>query len=209
MQYVLVNSGGEVATFPYSLAQLRKGNPKTSFPKVVSDALAETFGVYLVVDLPNPNSGSGFVDTRRSVPELVDGAWTLGWDTRPATAQETVDALAEGKASMLSELAAHRWSVETGGVTLGGSTVETTREAQAQIGSTYSALKDDLVASVEWKAQTGWLVMDLAAFTPIAAAVAQHVQASFAAERAVQAQIEALTAAELATFDIVAAFAAV
>lgn len=114
--------------------------------------------------------------------------------------------VADVRAELHKSLAAYRWETETGGVDLAGSQIETTREAQAQISSTYSALKDGLVATVEWKAATGWLVLDLVDFTPIAQAVATHVQACFSAEKTVSIQIDALTDAELAGFDVVSAF---
>lgn len=160
---------------------------------------------------PEEIAGAGFVavdpEPALGVNQVVtwgDGDWVVR-DKTPEEISAEHDAL---RAQLIADLAARRYQVEIGGVTFGGATVDTTREAQAQIASTYSALKDGLVSGVEWKAQTGWLVLDLAAFTPIATAVAQHVQASFAAERAVQDQIEALTDAELSGFDVAAAFVA-
>lgn len=40
-----VNQQGDVIQFPYSLTDLRRDNPATSFPKTISDELALSFGV--------------------------------------------------------------------------------------------------------------------------------------------------------------------
>jgi Domain of unknown function (DUF4376) len=186
--------GAYPAALPFRI-RLPDGRTRTNPASFTPEELADAG--FVAVD-PKPAPG---------VNQFVtwgDGDWVLH-DKTPEELADEHDAL---RAQLIAALAERRYAVEIGGVTFGGATVDTTREAQAQIGSTYSALKDGLVPGVEWKAQTGWLVLDLAAFTPIATAVAQHVQASFAAERAVQGQIEALTDAELAGFDVAAALVA-
>ncbi|MDE4304029.1 DUF4376 domain-containing protein [Phaeobacter gallaeciensis] len=164
-------------------------DPTTFTPAEIADA------GYVAAD-PKPTPGA----------DQVVSWGGSDWVVRTKTAEELAAEAEAARSVLNANLAAYRWDVETGGVDLGGSQIETTREAQAQISSTYSALKDGLVTSVEWKAATGWLVLDLSAFTPIAQAVATHVQACFAAERAVSTQIDALTDAELPGFDVVAAF---
>lgn len=107
-----------------------------------------------------------------------------------------------------ARLADIRWRKETGGVTLPiDQTIQTTREAQAQIASTYSSLKDGLVTAADWKAEGGWVSVTLNEFQPIAQAVAAHVQACFAAERQVSDQIEAAqTISELKALRLSAEF---
>ncbi|WP_083098497.1 DUF4376 domain-containing protein [Pseudophaeobacter leonis] len=189
---LFTKGGAKPAPMPFRI-RLPDGrtrtNPASFTPEEIADA------GFVAVD-PKPAPG---------VNQFVtwgDGDWVLH-DKTPEEITAEHDAL---RAQLIAELAAHRWAVETGGVTLGGAQIETTREAQAQIGSTYSALKDGLVSSVEWKAVTGWMALDLAAFTPIAQVVAAHVQACFSAERAVDMQVSALTDGELVGFDVVAAF---
>lgn len=115
--------------------------------------------------------------------------------------------LEEAQASMKRALAGERWDKETAGIDVDGQIIQTTREAQGQIASTYSALKDGLVASADWKADTGWVSVTLAEFEPIARAVAAHVQSCFSAEKVVSEQIDAATTVdELAQIDLGSAF---
>jgi hypothetical protein len=101
MTHVLIRNG-EVAAFPYSLAQLRKGNPQTSFPKKIPDAMAVSFGVYPVAVADRPAQQAGAVVERDAAPLLVDGAWMLGWSQRARTEAELAADLAarldEGRA---------------------------------------------------------------------------------------------------------------
>uniref|UniRef100_UPI00111C3BC5 hypothetical protein n=1 Tax=Pseudophaeobacter leonis TaxID=1144477 RepID=UPI00111C3BC5 len=101
MTYVLIKNG-EVAAFPYSLAQLRKSNSKTSFPKVISDALAATFGLYPVTVADRPAQQVGAVLERDAAPLLVAGEWVQGWSQRAKSETELAPDLAarldEGKA---------------------------------------------------------------------------------------------------------------
>jgi hypothetical protein len=97
-QFIRVSSG----QFPYTLAQLRKDNPQTSFPKKIPDALAASFGVYPVTVADRPAHQAGAVAERDAVPLLVDGAWMLGWHQRAKSETELAADLAarrdEGRA---------------------------------------------------------------------------------------------------------------
>jgi len=64
----------------YSIGQLRRDNPNTSFPKVPSDALLADWGVYpyTVQDQPTVDYLTQTL-TPTALTE-VDGAWTQGWD---------------------------------------------------------------------------------------------------------------------------------
>ncbi|MEQ3670206.1 DUF4376 domain-containing protein, partial [Pseudophaeobacter sp.] len=95
------------------------------------------------------------------------------------------------------------------GVTLpNGLSLRTDRETRASITEAVNALEAGLmVAPIPWKLEAGWVDLTHADLKGIASAVAAHVQVGFAAERAVQAQIEGAT--DLSAFDVSAAFAAV
>jgi hypothetical protein len=81
MTHVLIRNG-EVVTFPYTLAQLRKDNPQTSFPKKIPDAMAASFGLYPVAVADRPAQQAGMVVVRDAMPRLSEGAWVLGWSQR-------------------------------------------------------------------------------------------------------------------------------
>ncbi|MFZ3402922.1 DUF4376 domain-containing protein [Aeromonas salmonicida] len=107
-------------------------------------------------------------------------------------------------ASLLAEVAAKRWLVETGGIVVAGSPIQTDRESQAQLSNSVSSLKSGLISDTPWKtADNSFVLVTLTELEPIAQAVATHVRASFAAEEAHYTAIAALqTQAELDAYDI-------
>ena len=75
--------------YPYTLEQLRKDNPSVSFPKVMSDNLLESYGIYIVTQLNTPNINKRTQKyTANAAPTLVDGAWTIGWTTSNKSSDE-------------------------------------------------------------------------------------------------------------------------
>lgn len=107
-------------------------------------------------------------------------------------------------ASLLSDVAAKRWQVETNGITVTGTQIKTDRESQAQLISAYTSLKGGLIADTQWKAADGsFTLVTLAEIEPVAKAVVAHVRACFAAERSHNDAITLLqTQAELDAYDI-------
>lgn len=69
---------GAVAIYPYSIGQLRRHNPNTSFPKSIPTSMLEDYGVYSVAeaDAPSYNDATQRIQISDD-PELVDGVWTL------------------------------------------------------------------------------------------------------------------------------------
>lgn len=55
---MLVKIDGDNIVFPYTLYNLREDNPRTSFPRELSDELLEGFGVFRVDPAPVPNHDS-------------------------------------------------------------------------------------------------------------------------------------------------------
>lgn len=107
-------------------------------------------------------------------------------------------------ASLLSEVAAKRWAVETGGITIAGAQIKTDRESQSQLISVYASLNGGLIADTQWKSADGSFTMvTIAELEPVASAVAAHVRACFAAERSHNDAIALLqTQLELDAYDI-------
>lgn len=107
-------------------------------------------------------------------------------------------------ASLLADVAAKRWQVETGGILVAVHPIATNRESQAQLNSAYTSLKNGLIADTPWKAADGdFTLVTLAELEPVAQAVASHVRACFAAEQAHNEAISALqTQAELDAYDV-------
>ena len=112
------------------------------------------------------------------------------------------------RAALLTDLANIRWKHEVGGLTLpDGAIVRTDRETRAALTEAVNSLSNGLMqAPIAWKMAAGWTDLSQQDLEAITAAVSAHVQASFAAERAVQEQIEAQE--DLTGFDLQTAFTA-
>ena len=86
--YVKV-SNGAVEQYPYTLGNLRRDNPNTSFPKTPSGEMLADWGVYPVTlaDVPSVDDRTQKAIQDAS-PTLVDGSWTLGWTVESKTSEE-------------------------------------------------------------------------------------------------------------------------
>ena len=74
----------------YSIGQLRRDNPQTSFPKNIPDHVLADFDVYPLKETPKPT-----VDHTKNVAEGVpvqqDGQWVQAWNVTDATAEEIAE----------------------------------------------------------------------------------------------------------------------
>jgi len=86
--YVKITSGA-VDTFPYSMGQLRRDNPNTSFPRQIPNDMLAEYDVYPVTttDAPEYDDRTQRVE-QDTIPTFVDSNWTLGWTTTNKTAEE-------------------------------------------------------------------------------------------------------------------------
>lgn len=71
----------------YTLGQLRRDNPNTSFPKHISDETLAEYGVFAVTETDAPKVDN---KTHRVISELqsVNGVWTQVWNTIPLDADK-------------------------------------------------------------------------------------------------------------------------
>ena len=83
--YIKVTNG-VIEKYPYSIGELRKDNPQTSFPKNPNNALLAEWGV-----LPVEQVGSPSVDHTKNVTEgtpVNEGGWKQTWVVTDASASE-------------------------------------------------------------------------------------------------------------------------
>ena len=107
------------------------------------------------------------------------------------------------RADLMDAATSKRWDVMTGGITLpSGIKVGTTIDDQNRITSVIANAQLAGVESMDFKAQSGWVTLSLDQVRGIAAAVALHVHACYAAERAHHDAIAAASDAELFGYDI-------
>ena len=101
-------------------------------------------------------------------------------------------------------LAAHRYTVETGGITLSGVPIKTDRDTQGTLTAARTLAKEDANYAVEWKVASGQFVtLSAATIIAIANAVAAHVQKCFRAESSASDDVAdySSVAEALAAFD--------
>lgn len=112
--------------------------------------------------------------------------------------------ITELKSDLLDRATARRWEVETGGITLpGGITVKTGKADQDRITSVIANAEMAGIDSVNFKAESGWVTLPIAAVKDIARTIALHVQACFTAERAHHEAIAALNSeAAVRAYDV-------
>lgn len=91
---------GVAETYPYSIGQLRKDNPNTSFPKRPSDELLQEWGVFPVTPTERPEYNRITHDLVEETPELVNGSWVQAWALVAAEA-DVVAARTEEHAAQL------------------------------------------------------------------------------------------------------------
>lgn len=107
--------------------------------------------------------------------------------------------LAEAKQRLRERATAARWEHETGGITVGGVRVLTGVEDQNRIATALIGAP----ATLDFKAESGWVTLTLAELQAIAGAITDHVQACFSAERAHHEAIDALLSLDAArSYDV-------
>ena len=76
----------------YTIGRLRRDNPNTSFPKIISEARLAFYNVYPVVEADEPSYDERTQTVHRNAdPTLIDGVWTYGWTVSDKSAEEIQD----------------------------------------------------------------------------------------------------------------------
>lgn len=112
-----------------------------------------------------------------------------------APAEDTLQAL---QARLLQDVAAKRWAVETGGITVAGLRVATGIEDQNRITSVVANAELAQVDAVDFKGADAWATLTVAQVRAVAGAVARHVQRCYSAERAHAEAVAALQSLDAA-----------
>ena len=101
--YVKIKSGS-VDQYPYTIGNLRRDNPNTSFPKDIPTTILSEYGVEAVTYLEQPSyvERTHFCN-QNAAPTLVDGTWTTGWTVSKKSTDETAEYDAEAATSVRAE----------------------------------------------------------------------------------------------------------
>ena len=97
MFYILIQPDQE-PVYPYTLTDLRRANPETSFPKDMTNFDTTPWDCYPVEDTPPP-AVNYTQNLTMGEPVLIDGVWTQTWVVTPASPEE----IAEREAAMRSD----------------------------------------------------------------------------------------------------------
>lgn len=182
-------------TLAYPLARwdIKRLNPNMSLPK---PSIAPA-GYALVHRTPQPGFDRITQTVREGDPVLDGNTWVQTWVVESLTPEQVEANIETAKASLIDAATNKRWEVETGGMTLPGDVhVATGTEDQNRITSVIANAERAGVATVDFKAASGWVTLTLAELKGIADAIALHVQACFSAERAHHEAIDKLKTPE-------------
>ena len=100
MTYVKITNGQSET---YSIGQLRRDNPNTSFPKRPSDELLADWGVYPYTVQDRPDYDQFTQTLKQTALTEVDGAWTQGWEVNNLSAEDAERNIRSQRDSFLSQ----------------------------------------------------------------------------------------------------------
>jgi hypothetical protein len=103
MYAMIIN--GNVEKYTYSVSQLRKENPQTSFPDSLTDELLKSYNVFPVLPVDRPAYDSAMHRIEEGIPVLVDGVWTQAWNVIALTDEELAQQQAEHAAQVEAQRA--------------------------------------------------------------------------------------------------------
>jgi hypothetical protein len=106
---------------------------------------------------------------------------------------EPGDDLKLAQDAKLSEIAATRYEVEIGGITINDMKIATDRESRSLLTGAMLTATLDVDYTCQWKTAGGFVTLDAATILAVAQAVRAHVQACFDKEAELTAMIEAAT----------------
>lgn len=104
--YILAPNG-TAETYPYSIGQLRKDNPQTSFPKNPSDAMLASYNVFPVATTPQPSYDKILQGLRELTPILENGVWKQAWEIYALSQEEVGENLQRLKDQIANDTQRH------------------------------------------------------------------------------------------------------
>lgn len=89
MFYVLLSSDARVLRYPYTITDLKRDNPNTSFPSIIDEETAA--GFYCFPVQPKTPPPSDYRVNLERVAVKQNSSWVEEWISSPATSQEIAD----------------------------------------------------------------------------------------------------------------------
>ena len=182
--------------YPVSEAEFVSRFPDVSFPQVKN---YEDFGYAVVFPTPQPAT-DWYHLAREIAPELTDkGHWEQQWEV-----VEVTRPLEVARAEVKRRVTAHRWAVETGGISVANyGRVLTSIEDQNRIATAIQGCTSANIQEVDFKGADGWVSITREKLIQISVLIAEHVQLCFTRERELHEAADACTdVPALAAIDI-------
>jgi len=82
-----------VEIFPYSIGDLRRDNPNTSFPRNPPEEMLATWNVFPIKDRSAPEFDPATESCIQVNPTLENAEWVMTWEVIPASAEEIAERL--------------------------------------------------------------------------------------------------------------------
>jgi hypothetical protein len=76
--------------YPYSISDLKKDNPQTSFPDEVLESTLAEWNVFPVTSFEVPDYDATSQRVEESTPVLINGQWTQVWNVASLTSEEVL-----------------------------------------------------------------------------------------------------------------------
>lgn len=151
---------------------------------------------YLIVNPTQAPESSPFYSVVQTIPVENDGVWSEVWSQTPV-------ALALAQQMAIANLAQARYQAQTAPVTVDDVTINATSDSMTLLNSAISSLGGSSTATINFKAVSGWVQLNLAQLQALSAAVNTQIQSCFTNEFNLTQQIMALTdTPSVAAFDI-------
>ena len=87
----------------YTIGQLRRDNPQTSFPKDIPTDMLAAYDVYPVKRVPAPSYNELTQLIRVVDPVQIDGEWTQQWETLDLPVSQQIENLKAARANAYTE----------------------------------------------------------------------------------------------------------
>ena len=95
-------TNGEVEQFPYTLGNLRRDNPQTSFPKQIPSAIFENYGVYSVTESDRPSYDHLVQSLVRGTPVYSD-SWNVSYTAENLPQDQAETNIRSNRDNLLSD----------------------------------------------------------------------------------------------------------
>jgi hypothetical protein len=150
MSYNIVKHvNGQIIQYPYTVDQLKKDNPHTSFPAILFDSVLEQYGCSRVTLVPAVSKWYHKVTELPPFP--VQGEWTQQWLVEELPSEEIEVLLYHVMLKRLNDLAGARYEREIAGLSFNGLVLKTDDRSKALLqGAAFSATRNPAYTKT-WK----------------------------------------------------------